>query len=102
MSTWTPITYNELKALVAKELRTCSAEQKEYFVQIATDIRAVPIVRGGVNESVFVVAQDRGIVVYYEDVEEGFNLSPLAADGSIASPGYEQWKLRHALLQLAA
>lgn len=58
---------------------------------------ASPIIRFGNTESVFVVADRRGVVIYYEDVEEGFNISLLAADGSIAKPRWEQWKLRHAL-----
>ena len=53
-------------------------------------------------ESVFVVARKEDVVVYYEDVEDGFNVSSLAPDGSIASPGYEQWELSHVLCQLDA
>jgi hypothetical protein len=34
-------------------------------------------------------------------VEEGFNISRLAADGSIADPGWEQWEISEALSQLA-
>ena len=53
--------------------------------------------RLGAIETVFVVAKPGGVVLYYEDVEEGFNISSLLADGAIASPGYEQWALRHVL-----
>lgn len=35
--------------------------------------------------------------MYYEDVEEGFNISRLDSSGTIANPGSEQWELRHAL-----
>ena len=48
------------------------------------------------------VAEGRGLVIYFEDVEEGFNVSPLSPDGAIASPGYEQWELRHALSHFVA
>ena len=102
MDTWQPITVEELDSLVAAELSDCSVEQQQFFERYKVAPRLVPIERFGNVESVFVVAQIHDLVLYYEDVEEGFNISALSADGAIASPGYEQWELRHALSRLVA
>ena len=102
MDTWHPVTVKELEALIAAQLGDCSLEQQQLFERCKVALRLVPIDRGGNIESVFVVAQARDLVMYYEDVEEGFNISPLSPDGAIASPGYEQWELRHALGHLVA
>lgn len=102
MDTWQPVTVEELDALMAAQLAECSPEQHQLFKRFKVDPYRVPIDRQGVTEAVFVVAKAGDMVLYYEDVEEGFNISPLSHDGSIATPGYEQWELRHALGRLVA
>lgn len=102
MENWSPATADEVASIVERQLQGCPANLATLFASIRTPLRAVPIERFGGIESVFVVAEHKGVAVYYEDVEEGFNLSPLAADGSIARPGHEQWNLHHALWHLEA
>ena len=97
MATWRPITADALEQIVERQLAVCEVAQQQAFRQLSTALRAVPIVRSGNVESVFVVAQCGNEVLYYEDVEEGFNLSQLDSNGGIASPGFEQWELCHAL-----
>jgi len=43
----------------------------------------VSILRYGNREQVVVVAEKSGEVMYWEDVEEGFNISPVGSDGQI-------------------
>jgi hypothetical protein len=102
MDTWQPVTIAELAALIASQLADCSMEQRQFFERIKVAPRLVPIDRGGNVEHVFVVAEIRDLALYYEDVEEGFNISTMGQDGKIASPGYAHWELRHALSRLAA
>ena len=102
MDTWQPVTKKELDALVASQLADCAPKQRELFDRYKIAPHLVAIDRQGKTETVFVVAKAGDMVLYYEDVEEGFNISPLSHDGSVASPGYEQWELRHALGQLVA
>lgn len=102
MESWSPATAEEVASIIERDLRECPEDLATLFHSICVPFRAVPIKRFDQTESVFVVAQHKGVVVYYEDVEEGFNLSALAADGSIATPGYEQWRLQHALSHLDA
>jgi hypothetical protein len=102
MGTWQPISAEELDALIAAQLADCSPEQRQLFGRWKVVPHLANIDRFGATETVFVVAKAGDLALYYEDVEEGFNISPLLPDGSIASPGYEQWELRHALCHLAA
>src|SRR5689334_18347056 len=97
---WRPITADELEKLIAAQLTRCSPAETAKFERIRVPFRAVPIRRSGNVEQVFVVAEHEGVVVYYEDVEEGFNLSQLDAQGFIASDDCQQWELRHAINHL--
>src|SRR5688500_17140003 len=102
MDTWQPISAAELDAILAAQIGDCSPEQQELSERCKVTPYLVPINRLGNAEAAFVVARVRDLVLYYEDVEEGFNISTLSPDGSIATPGYEQWELGHALGHLAA
>ena len=97
MDRWQPIALDELAHLVQRQLAECEPAQREAFRQLQIPPRAMPIVRGGKVESVFAVAERGNEVLYYEDVEEGFNISSLDTSGAVAKPGYEQWDLKHAL-----
>jgi hypothetical protein len=68
---------------VARELRACDAEQLAAFNKYRIEPFSAPIVRYGQLESVVVVARNGDHVIYYEDVEDGFNVSPLSPDGQI-------------------
>ena len=102
MNRWSAATSDEVLKIVERELCVCPDELATFFDTIKVPLRQASILRDGAVEHVFVVAEYEGVAVYYEDVEEGFNLSRLAADGSIATPGFEQWELRHALFLLQA
>ena len=102
MESWEPITKQDLAALIMRQLDDCTAEQRDLFATYCVPMREAPIERFGKSESVLIVAQHGNTVIYYEDVEEGFNISLLASDGSIASPGCEQWTLCHAMSRFAA
>jgi hypothetical protein len=80
---WTPATIEEVKKLVKDELRECTPEQIEAFREYAVEPRFADIVRYGRTESVVVVAQKSNEVIYWEDVEEGFNVSRLGPDGTV-------------------
>lgn len=102
MRTWQPISTEELDELIAAQLTDCSPEQREFFDRCRVVPHLAKLDRLGEIETVIVVAKAGDLVLYYEDVEEGFNISSLGPDGPIASPGHEQWELRHALGHMAA
>ena len=92
-----PITVEELTEVVAEQLATCAPSDRAAFLARRVPLRAVSIQRGAAVEPVFVVAEHAGHVLYYEDVEEGFNISTLDGRGFIAQPGFEQLELKHAM-----
>ncbi|MDH0863375.1 hypothetical protein [Mitsuaria sp. GD03876] len=90
----------ELEALVEAALQRCTPDQRDAFSRYRVPFYEVPIRRGDALERVHVVAHLPLGLLYYEDVEEGFEVSTLAADGAIAEPGANQFDLRHILFQM--
>src|SRR5262245_40450808 len=76
---WEPITSAELEKLIEAQLSACTPAEVTRFHYVRVPLRAVCIRRLGNVEQVFVVAERDGTVIYYEDVEEGFNLSAIDA-----------------------
>ena|SRR2546427_13168851 len=97
---WEPISEDELKELIDRELVKCSIEQQKFFAKYRVPFYKVPIHRlGGIGE-VFVVAELPSGVIYYEDVEGGFEFDRLGPDGAIPTQGCNQYELRHVLSQI--
>ena len=99
---WQSITRDELGELVAGQLSDCSENQRSFFQEHRVDFYPVPIRRLGRIENVFVVAEFGEAVMYYEDVEEGFELATLDEHGAIPSQGCNQFDLQHVLNRLRA
>lgn len=81
--TWRPATIEEVKRILADDLTSCDAQQLDVFRQYAVDPYRASIERYGKLEEVVVVAQKLEEVMYWEDVEEGFNISRLGSDRRI-------------------
>lgn len=97
---WQPISESELAALLDRELSNCTAEQRNIFARYRVSPYKLPIHRLGNLEEVFVVAELPTGLIYYEDVEEGFEFDRLGADGAIPKQSCNQYELRHLLSQL--
>jgi hypothetical protein len=97
---WQPITSAELDVIVSEQLVACSPEQQAAFARFRVPFYAVPIHRFGAIERVLVVAELSSGLLYYEDVEEGFEVAALGIDGAIAEQGCNQYELRHVLTQI--
>ena len=93
------ITLEEMQRLVAKELRRCSPEDAALFAKIKIEPRKVGFERGGVTESVYVIAEIGGRVLFYDDVEEEFEVATPDGFGVIRNIT-GQFELRHALAQI--
>lgn len=96
---WQPISLTELQELVAKELQCCTRNQKEAFARFRIPFYQVPIHRFGNIERVWVVAKLPAGLLYYEDVEEGFELGGLDEDGALQDHGCNQYQLSHVIAQ---
>ena len=84
---WHPATTSEVVEIVEGDLATCDAEQLDTFRKYSVKPYLASILRYGNHESAVVVAKKAREVIYWEDIEEGFNLSPLGPDGEIV----EHW-----------
>jgi hypothetical protein len=80
---WHPATVDEVKKIVRDDLAECDEQQIVAFKKYAVEPYAAPILRYGRMENAVVVARRGDEVIYWEDVEEGFNLSPVSPDGRI-------------------
>jgi len=97
MNGWRPISEPELDELIEAQLLECSADQRMAFEKYRVPLQKARIMRSGNVEDVFVVAKNGSEVLYYEDVEEGFNFSPISESGEILKPGWDQDELKYAL-----
>jgi len=94
---WKPASIESVKQIVREGLADCDEEQAAVFSAFCVEPRLAPIVRCGKLENVVVVAQKENQVIYWEDVEEGFGVSPVSADGRILEQDCNQNDLGLAL-----
>lgn len=97
MGDWQPATIKEVHEIVARGLSACDAEQLAAFNKYRLQPFSAPIVRYGQTESVVVVARNGDEVIYWEDVEDGFNVSPISPDGRVLEHWCNDDELRLAL-----
>ena len=97
MEEWCPIEKDELEQIIAADLAQCTPEQQAVFEQYRVPLRRAPIERYGKLEHVLIVAQRGDEVMYFDDIEEGFNFSPIDADGKILQHWCNQDELTYAL-----
>ena len=94
---WKPITREGLAALVVAQLARCTHGQQAVFAAQRVPFHTVPLHRLGVVEPVWVVALLADGWLYYEDVEEGFEVGVPGEDGALPERGCDQLELTHAL-----
>jgi hypothetical protein len=97
---WIPATLDEVTEILKSDLAKCDPEMIPIFEQYAVEPHFAPIERYGKIENVVVVAQKSGDVIYWEDVECGFNVSPIGPDGRILEHWCNQDPLTVALYRL--
>ena len=97
MDKWQPVTVDELKAIVEKQLVNCSPRQRAAFASFRVPFYFVPIHRLGALERVLVVAHLPSGLLYFEDVEDGFEVGNLNEDGALHPQTCDQLDLTHAL-----
>ena len=81
---WHPATVGEVLRTVERDLGDCTVEEAEAFRRYSIEAHEASLTRYGKQEHVIVVARKDEEVMYWEDVDEGFNISPTASDGSIS------------------
>lgn len=78
--TWKPATIEQVKAIVAQASASFDAEQCVAFERYRVEPFVAKLHRLDEWEDAVVVARKDDRVIYWEDVEEGFNESPMADD----------------------
>jgi hypothetical protein len=94
---WRAATIETVSKIVEDDLKSCGGDEAATFSKYRVEPYLSPITRYGRDESVVVVARRQNEVIYWEDVEEGFNRSPVRADGRILEHLCNQDDLRLAL-----
>jgi hypothetical protein len=94
---WAPATIEHVLKILHEDLGSCDSLQRATFAAYSVPLRFAPIERYGQMEQVVIVAQREQEAIYWEDVELGFNLSPLGADGRILEHWCNQDELGYAL-----
>ena len=103
--TWMPVTEATLDVIVAHDLANCSDDLRAYYARVA-----VPPTKwtqhsyGAEGAGFWVVAVEGDRVLWYNDIEEGFNVSRFREWGIIPDDQYwcNQDELEFALHRLRA
>jgi hypothetical protein len=88
--TWNPIDRSELEAMISRDLMDCAEDQKQVFARARVTPRKWKLSPwGDAGGGFWVVATCRDRVLWYNDIEEGFNVSRYEIAGEI--PTAEYW-----------
>jgi hypothetical protein len=101
MYKWKPITASEFAELFERQYTELGVIERENFDKFRVSFWLATIKRSHSpkDEMVFVVAQKEDGVLYYDDVEYGFNISFIDSTGRILTPGGSQNTLKEAVHQ---
>ncbi len=93
-----PISKSEVEELLSRELAECPPKLKQLFVKYRVPLEQYALERHGKFEKVFVAAINGSEAMYYEDIEEGWNFSPVSEAGVLLEHWCNQDELKYALL----
>jgi hypothetical protein len=99
MNSWKPITDEEFTVLYAEQYAELDGEERDVFERYRVSPWKAIIRRSeqAGDEHVFVVSQTTGGVLFFDDVEWGFNISCIDDTGRLTTPGCSQYTLREAV-----
>ncbi len=87
---WKPADIETVKQIVESNPASCDGEQIRALRKYATEPYFAAINRYGKMERVIVIARCEDEVIYWEDIEEGFNISSVDTAGQILKHGCNQ------------
>ncbi|MBZ0150429.1 MAG: hypothetical protein K8J09_02780 [Planctomycetes bacterium] len=99
MSTWKAIRDEEFDELFQEQYRDLTPEARAVFERYRVPFWKATIRRpeSAGDEHVFVVAQSGDGILYFDDVEYGFNISTVDDEGTVLHPGASQATLAEAV-----
>jgi hypothetical protein len=90
MMVWSPLSRDELQSTLRRELAECSDEQRVYFEGVAFEpAKWSQSPYGDEGGGFWAVAADDNRVLWFNDIEEGFNVSTYTEWGTI--PANQYW-----------
>jgi hypothetical protein len=99
MGIWRPATFEEVEALLVDSEQGLHPAHKVQFQKMKTPFRKVPVASHP-GETVIAVAKYEDKVIYWSDVEEGWELDSLTENGGIWERGSNQYELSHIMCQI--
>ena len=99
MASWKPASKRHVECLLEEGLAVADPVHAAKFERIRVPIRVVEVASDP-GETVYIVAVSGSQVLYYSDIEDGWELDELDATGSLPERGSSQFELRHILHQL--
>ena len=99
MGTWQPATREEVECLLSEGLKGLHPAHLARFNAIRVMPRRIPVASDP-GEYVYVVAEYQGKVLYYSDVEDGWEIEAPSDSGGITARGCSQFELSHIMYQL--
>ncbi|HQM21499.1 MAG TPA: hypothetical protein PLE36_12815 [Deltaproteobacteria bacterium] len=100
MSTWKPITREEMAALLLDELAKCDVAEQAKYEEVRVPLRQVQFDRAGTVDPVYVVAEREKYLLIYDDVECGFEWCRPDSDGVIRRYACSQSDLQARMYEL--
>lgn len=97
---WTPITLEDFSNLFEKEMKSLDGTLARLLDYISVPVTSERIQRYNQIENVWVMAESGDLVLFYDDVEEGFEIGRKEKDGLITCKYANQWTLEMALNNL--
>jgi len=99
MSKWSPISTVEFKQLYEDQYKDLNEMEVLTFEKYKSDIFIVHLIRSNQygKEKVFAVARKDDCVLYFYDVEDGFNVSEVNSENVVLQPGGSQATLKEAV-----
>jgi len=84
MTTWKPISESRIRSFIGEDALAFSNDEKEFFESIRIPLQKWDLDKwGDYGEGFWVVAKIEKTVLWYNDIEEGFNYSTYSVLGKI-------------------
>ena len=99
MKPWRPPTREEVERILENEMASLPDGDRVRFDSLRVTPRQVAVTNSP-GEYVYVIAEYHGKVVYWSDIEEGWELQAVDVSGGISERGSNQFELKHIIFQL--
>ena len=99
---WEPISKLELTKEIDVQCAPLDDDELDFLNSIKVELEKVKILRSGDIEYVYIVAKLGDTIIFYEDIEEGFEIATLNKNGVISDYGCNQFTVQHVVNQLRA